>query len=82
MIDRRAKLNVDAPYLLKKFMGVEFLLFRQRNTLDKRERTLTIDAWREMRWDGGGMRTLFIQRGIYSCKSQGTLFMTAVPGFF
>ena len=47
MIDRRAKLNVDAPYLLKKFMGVEFLLFRQRNTLDKKERTLTIDAWNE-----------------------------------
>ena len=47
MIDRRAKLNVDAPYLLKKFMGVEFLLFRQRNTLDKRERTLTIEAWNE-----------------------------------
>ena len=47
MIDRRAKLNVDAPYLLKKLMGVEHLLFRQRNTLDKRERTLTIDAWNE-----------------------------------
>lgn len=28
MIDRRAKLNVEAPYLLKKLMGVEFLLFR------------------------------------------------------
>ena len=47
MIDRRAKLNIDAPYLLKKFMGVEHLLFRQRNTLDRRERTLTIDAWNE-----------------------------------
>ena len=32
MKDRRAKLNVDVPYLLKKLMGVEFLLFRQRNT--------------------------------------------------
>ena len=28
-------------------MGVEFLLFRQRNTLDKKNRTLTIDAWNE-----------------------------------
>ena len=28
MVDRRAKLNVEAPYLLKKLMGVEFLLFR------------------------------------------------------
>ena len=47
IIDRRAKLNVEAPYLLKKLMGVEFLLFRQRNTLDKKNRTLTIDAWNE-----------------------------------
>jgi hypothetical protein len=47
IIDRRAKLNVDAPYLLKKLMGVEFLLFRQRNTLDKKQRSLTIDAWNE-----------------------------------
>ena len=47
IIDRRAKLNVEAPYLLKKLMGVEFLLFRQRNTLDKKTRTLTIDAWNE-----------------------------------
>ena len=28
MVGRRAKLNVEAPYLLKKLMGVEFLLFR------------------------------------------------------
>ncbi len=47
IIDRRAKLNIEAPYLLKKLMGVEFLLFRQRNTLDKKNRTLTIDAWNE-----------------------------------
>merc|ERR1712226_1419186 len=47
MVDRRAKLNVDAPYLLKKMMGVEFLLFRQRNTLDKKNRVLRIDAWNE-----------------------------------
>ena len=47
MIDRRAKLNVEAPYLLKKLMGVEYLLFRQRNTKDLRARTLHIEAWNE-----------------------------------
>lgn len=47
IIDRRAKLAVDAPYILKKIMGVEELLFRQKNTLDKKNRTLTINAWNE-----------------------------------
>ena len=47
MIDRRAKLNVEAPYLLKKLMGVDYLLFRQRNTKDLRARTLHIEAWNE-----------------------------------
>jgi len=47
MVDRRAKLSVDIPYLLKKIMGVEFLLFRQRNTKDLRARTLRIEAWNE-----------------------------------
>ena len=45
VIDRRAKLNIDAPYLLKKLMGVEFLLFRQRNTLDKKNRVLRIGKY-------------------------------------
>jgi hypothetical protein len=48
MIDRRAKLAIEqAPYLLKKIMGVEHLLFRQKNTLNRRLRTLRIDAWNE-----------------------------------
>merc|ERR1719154_808232 len=47
MVDRRAKLNIEAPYLLKKMMGVDFLLFRQRNTKDLRARTLHIEAWNE-----------------------------------
>lgn len=47
MVDRRAKLNVDAPYLMKKLMGVDYLLFRQRNTKDLRNRTLHIEAWNE-----------------------------------
>ena len=41
------QLNVDAPYLLKKVIGIDFLLFRQKNTLDKVNRTLRIDAWNE-----------------------------------
>lgn len=47
MVDRRAKLNIDAPYLLKKMMGVDYLLFRQRNTKDLRARELRIEAWNE-----------------------------------
>jgi len=47
MVDRRAKLNVEAPYLLKKLMGVDYLLFRQRNTKDLRARSLHIEAWNE-----------------------------------
>ena len=47
MVDRRAKLNVEVPYLLKKLMGVEYLLFRQRNTKDLAARTLRIEAWNE-----------------------------------
>jgi len=47
MVDRRAKLAVEIPYLLKKLLGVDFLLFRQRNTKDLRARTLHIEAWNE-----------------------------------
>lgn len=47
MVDRRAKLNVEVPYLLKKLMGVDYLLFRQRNTKDLQARTLRIEAWNE-----------------------------------
>ena len=38
---------MEVPYLLKKLMGVEYLLFRQRNTKDMRARTLRIEAWNE-----------------------------------
>ncbi|KAB7498783.1 SEC14-like protein 5, partial [Armadillidium nasatum] len=44
---RKCKLNVEAPYLLKKIMGVEFVYFIQTNTLDKRNRTLHINAKNE-----------------------------------
>jgi len=47
IIERRCSLNVDAPYLLKKIAGVDFVYFVQRNTLDRRARTLKIEAWNE-----------------------------------
>ncbi|XP_067128421.1 SEC14-like protein 1 isoform X1 [Centruroides vittatus] len=47
IIERRCKLNVEAPYLLKKIIGVEFVYFIQKNTLDRRERSLKIEAFNE-----------------------------------
>jgi len=47
VIERRCKLNVDAPYLLKKMAGVDYFYCIQRNTLDRRARTLKIEAWNE-----------------------------------
>ncbi|XP_064624503.1 SEC14-like protein 1 [Lineus longissimus] len=44
IVERRCRLNVDAPYLLKKIVGVDYVHFRQKNSLDRRERTLKIDA--------------------------------------
>ncbi|XP_068205743.1 SEC14-like protein 1 isoform X3 [Palaemon carinicauda] len=46
-VSRRCRLHVEAPYLLKKIMGVEFIYFVQTNTLDRRNRTLTIEAYNE-----------------------------------
>ncbi|XP_022657945.1 SEC14-like protein 1 [Varroa jacobsoni] len=46
-LQRRCQLHFDVPYLLKKVMGVEYLLFIQQNILDRRNRTLRIDAWNE-----------------------------------
>lgn len=47
IIERRCKLNVDAPYLLKKVAGVDYFYCIQRNTLNKKARTLQIEAWNE-----------------------------------
>ena len=47
LVERRCKLNVDAPYLLKKLAGVDFVYFIQRNTLDLKARALKIEAWNE-----------------------------------
>lgn len=46
-VSRRCRLHVEAPYLLKKIMGVEFIHFVQTNTLDRRNRTLQIEAYNE-----------------------------------
>ncbi|XP_069684497.1 SEC14-like protein 1 isoform X1 [Periplaneta americana] len=45
--ERRCKLNVEAPYLLKKIIGVDFVYFIQKNMLDCRNRTLHIEAYNE-----------------------------------
>ncbi|CAG7668652.1 unnamed protein product [Allacma fusca] len=47
LIERRCKLNVDAPYLLKKIAGVDFVYFIQKNTLDLKARALKIEAYNE-----------------------------------
>lgn len=47
IIERRCTLNVEAPYLLKKIAGVDFVYFIQVNTLDRRNRALKIEAYNE-----------------------------------
>ncbi|XP_053327747.1 SEC14-like protein 5 isoform X2 [Spea bombifrons] len=47
VVERSCKLNVDAPRLLKKIAGVEFVFFIQKNTLNWRDRTLLIEAHNE-----------------------------------
>ncbi|XP_046605999.1 protein real-time [Neodiprion virginianus] len=45
--ERRCKLNVEAPYILKKIIGVDFVYFIQRNVLDRRNSILEIEACNE-----------------------------------
>ncbi|XP_017767574.1 PREDICTED: protein real-time isoform X3 [Eufriesea mexicana] len=45
--ERRCKLNVEAPYILKKIIGVDFVYFIQRNVLDRRNSILEIEAYNE-----------------------------------
>ncbi|GCB60813.1 SEC14-like protein 1 [Scyliorhinus torazame] len=47
VLERRCKLDVDAPRLLKKIAGVDYIYFIQKNSLNKRERTLKIEAHNE-----------------------------------
>lgn len=44
---RRCKLAVDAPYLLKKVIGLDHVFFIQNNFLDLRARSLNIEATNE-----------------------------------
>ncbi|KAM4635686.1 SEC14-like protein 1 [Polymixia lowei] len=45
--ERRCMVDVDAPRLLKRIAGVDYLYFSQRNTLNRRERTLRIEVRNE-----------------------------------
>ncbi|KAK3520410.1 hypothetical protein QTP70_024160 [Hemibagrus guttatus] len=47
VIERRCALDVDAPRLLKRIAGVEYLYFVQKNTLDRRQRSLHIETFNE-----------------------------------
>ncbi|XP_004342753.1 SEC14-like protein [Capsaspora owczarzaki ATCC 30864] len=47
MIERRCKLDIEAPALLKKVIGVDYAYFIQKNTLNRRDRTLVIEARNE-----------------------------------
>uniref|UniRef100_A0A8D1WLJ1 SEC14 like lipid binding 1 n=1 Tax=Sus scrofa TaxID=9823 RepID=A0A8D1WLJ1_PIG len=47
VIERRCKLDIDAPRLLKKIAGVDYVYFVQKNSLNSRERTLHIEAHNE-----------------------------------
>ncbi|CAL8074678.1 unnamed protein product [Orchesella dallaii] len=47
VVERRCKLNVEAPYLLKKIAGVDYVYFIQVNSLDRRNRALKIEAYNE-----------------------------------
>ncbi|XP_043567427.1 SEC14-like protein 5 isoform X1 [Chiloscyllium plagiosum] len=47
IVERSCKLNVDAPRLLKKIAGVEYVSFIQKNTVNWKERTLLIEAHNE-----------------------------------
>uniref|UniRef100_A0A914RGH7 PRELI/MSF1 domain-containing protein n=1 Tax=Parascaris equorum TaxID=6256 RepID=A0A914RGH7_PAREQ len=44
VIERKCQLNVEAPYLVKKIAGVDYVYFTQKNALDRRKRTLLIEA--------------------------------------
>ncbi|XP_030029822.2 protein real-time isoform X1 [Manduca sexta] len=44
---RRCQLNVEAPYLLKKMIGVDYIYFIQKNHLDLKGRVLEIEATNE-----------------------------------
>ncbi|XP_040829327.1 SEC14-like protein 5 [Ochotona curzoniae] len=47
VVERSCRLRVDAPRLLRKIVGVEHVVFVQRNVLNWRERSLLIEAHNE-----------------------------------
>ncbi|KAK2726958.1 SEC14-like protein 1 isoform X2 [Artemia franciscana] len=47
VVERLCKLGFDVPYLLKKLTGVDYVNFRQKNSLDRRKRTLHIETFNE-----------------------------------
>lgn len=47
IVERRCRLHVDAPYLVRKIAGVDHAIFMQKNSLNRRDRTLKIEAWND-----------------------------------
>ncbi|CAF89437.1 unnamed protein product, partial [Tetraodon nigroviridis] len=45
--ERRCVIDIDAPRLLKRIAGVDYLYFIQKNTLNRRDRTLQIEVHNE-----------------------------------
>nr|XP_061837561.1 SEC14-like protein 1 [Nerophis lumbriciformis] len=45
--ERRCTIDIDAPRLLKRIAGVDYLYFIQKNTLNRRDRTLQIEIHNE-----------------------------------
>ncbi|XP_077414496.1 SEC14-like protein 1 isoform X1 [Vanacampus margaritifer] len=45
--ERRCTIDIDAPRLLKRIAGIDYLYFIQKNTLNRRERTLVIEVQNE-----------------------------------
>ncbi|XP_069005839.1 SEC14-like protein 1 [Embiotoca jacksoni] len=45
--ERRCMIDIDAPRLLKRIAGVDYLYFIQKNTLNRRDRTLHIEVHNE-----------------------------------
>nr|XP_018672529.1 SEC14-like protein 5 isoform X2 [Ciona intestinalis] len=47
VVERRCKLNIDAPRFLKRMVGFEYIYFVQKNALNRKERSLKISAYNE-----------------------------------
>ncbi|XP_078492178.1 LOW QUALITY PROTEIN: SEC14-like protein 1 [Ciona intestinalis] len=47
VVERRCKLNIDAPRFLKRMVGFDYIYFVQKNALNRKERSLKISAYNE-----------------------------------